>query len=468
MKKSANAYFTVITIIGLLVAMIISSVAWFSANDFLYTNTVTLTSSDSLQMVLSIPSEQSNLDSYMGQIGIEYEGLDSPYCSIYDPVDLAIDLGDDKDYYMVCELTDVTIKLVMEEEEVLTTQEILSNFTWRFGIMGWQSVYNPETEEYENIYAEKFYKNNNGFLYDEETGQPLKVIDGMNYSLTYYLYFVGEEGFSIMQETESNIPSTYKFEFSDLSYMWSTFYVSINIGVRELYNINFESNGGSQCESIPTTGGTSVLLPTPTAGDETKYFGGWYDNPTFDGQPFAADTLLENPRQGDFTLYAKWLDKLTVTFDANGCTATMPDIQYIIPGGTPTNPGVWGDIVAWTATPTTYEEYLDNPNDFDFSQPITEDTTIYAVRYKHKITLHISHKKDGYLIVDDITYTDLYIFYVYEEATIPNIYTPVKDGNLGEFKKWSLENDAIYYIDAVAYNFNTPVTNDVHLYAYYS
>lgn len=470
MKKSANLYFTITTIVGLLIAMVISSVAWFSANDFLSTNTVTLTSSKSLQMLLSIPSSQSNMDSYMGQTGIEYDGLDSPYCTVYNPVELMIDLGDEKNYYMVCEIIDVRIKSVFEEEpsKILTTQQILSNFTWRFGIMQWQSVFNPSTGQYENRYVEKFYKNNNGFLYDEETGQPFRVHDGMQYNLTYYLYFLGEEGFSLMQATQGNINSRYTFAYSDLSYMWSSFYISINIGVRELYNVHFDSMGGSECSSIPTTGGSSILLPTPTTTDNTKYFGGWYDNTNFTGEPFHADTLKNNPRKGDFTLYAKWIDKFALSFNTNGCASSAPPTQYLLPGEIPTNPGVYGDIVAWTAEPMEYEDYLANPVSFDFNAPINQNTTVYAVRLKHLITLNMNTNYGGYLVVDGVTYDDTYTFYVHHGATIPNIYTPVPNITLGrEFKKWSTNGSASSHITASTYNFSTPVTSEVQLYAYY-
>lgn len=467
-----RVYITITILLGIIAALVISSVAWFSANSFVSTEYTTLTTAESMVLTLSMPDLQANEDAYLGQKGIEYNGLDSPYFLTYSPVIVRVSIDEGEGYYMFCDISAVNIVPIisMEETKVLSVEEIQKNFTWRFGFYTRRMVLNPATGLYEEEYYEKLLKNVNGFLYDEESGEPFRVYSYVAYSFKLYLYFVGEEGLSLLTSTQNNIPESYTFAYSDFSYMWATYNVTVIMGIKDLYTISFDSKGGGLCEDLITTGASYLNLPTPSAPNESKYFGGWYDNETFEGDAFTNGTLLEHSRRGNFHLYAKWLNKYSVSFAANGYTGTMPQTQYIMPGGKATSPqSPVGETIYWTSTPMTLEEYIADPSPFDFSTVINGNITLYAVEWKERyiVTLHMDTNIGGYLIVGGITYNDTYTFYVYEGDTIPNIYTPKADSGSRNFKRWSLKGDAITYISAPEYNFNTVVEGNVDLYAYY-
>jgi hypothetical protein len=464
-----KVYITALLLVAIIVAIMISSAAWFSANSLVDTTITTVTAADSLRMTISVPNDHANPDSYLGQTGVQYNGLDSPYVLKYYPVQLQAVASGSADLFMYCDISAVSIQSIIEDEPLveLNENQILSNFTWRFGVPQVSTVFNPETGEYEERVTEKIYKNNNGFLFSEE-GEPFAVQDGAAYNFTLYLYFLGEEGYELMQQTNADIPDEYIFAYSDISYMWATFYITISIGIKGLYRISFDSMGGTPCDSIPTTGGNTILLPTTQHTDQSKYFGGWYDNPSFVGDPFEVDTLTRRPRRTDFTLYARWLDKPAVRFDANGWWGVLPPTQYVMPGDTASDPQT-ADIIAWTTTPMTYQQYVANPVPFDFENTtIHGDLTLYAVwRTRHLITLHMDTVYSGYLVVDGVTYNSTYTFYVYDGDTIPNIYHPEPDSSIREFKRWSTKGDALLYTLAPQYDFSTVITGPVHLYAYY-
>ena len=249
--------------------------------------------------------------------------------------------------------------------------------------------------------------------------------------------------------------------------MWSTFYITINIGIRDLYTINFDSNGGSGCQSIKTR--REMADTSAYHRRLNQDFRRLVRRPAISGQPFENDSLVKNPSKTGFTLYARWLDKPALSFNANGFTgAQMPATQYLEPGDIPSNPGFpHEDIVAWTEEPMSYDDYMANPTPYDFNQPIYESKTLYAVwRVKHLVTLHMDTNYGGYLIVDGERYDSVYTFYVYDVQNY-SIYRPEADSAMREFKKWSLDSSASSYITAPAYDFSTAVTAPVHLYAYY-
>lgn len=82
------------------------------------------------------------------------------------------------------------------------------------------------------------------------------------------------------------------------------------IGVTELYEVNFSTNGGSSIESYRT----NKIKEVPFTSRTGFSFGGWYLNSNFSGAP--ASFPLEI--QKDTTLYAKWLQEFTVSFESNG------------------------------------------------------------------------------------------------------------------------------------------------------
>ena len=85
------------------------------------------------------------------------------------------------------------------------------------------------------------------------------------------------------------------------------------------FTVYFNSNGGSEVNSITTDGKSTVTVPTNP--EKVGYtFEGWYwDNETFQ-TAFSANSLLDAPLSSDMTVYAKW-DPITYT------------ISYVLNGG---------------------------------------------------------------------------------------------------------------------------------------
>ena len=72
------------------------------------------------------------------------------------------------------------------------------------------------------------------------------------------------------------------------------------------FEINFDTNGGTDVESITYDGKSTITIPdNPTK--EGFIFDGWFwDNGTF-LNPFTANSLLDTPIEEDLTVYAKWV-----------------------------------------------------------------------------------------------------------------------------------------------------------------
>ena len=130
------------------------------------------------------------------------------------------------------------------------------------------------------------------------------------------------------------------------------------------YNVTFDSNGGSAVESQQVDYRAKVTKPAePTR--EGYHFMGWFNGDK--EWNFDEDTM----GAGDMTLTAKWeINEYTVSFDSKG--GTKVDSQIVKHGDTadkPSNPRRNGYVFkGW---------YLDGQK-FDFSTPITGDTTLTA------------------------------------------------------------------------------------------
>lgn len=84
------------------------------------------------------------------------------------------------------------------------------------------------------------------------------------------------------------------------------------------YTISFDSNGGSKVYDMKTNGKSVLTLPDEPEKDGFDFIGWYFDNETF-YESFQFNTLLNNPMDDDFTLYAKWEPQIyRVNFYANG------------------------------------------------------------------------------------------------------------------------------------------------------
>ena len=91
------------------------------------------------------------------------------------------------------------------------------------------------------------------------------------------------------------------------------------------YSITFYVNGGTLPEEVPSsyTELIEVLLPIPTK--EEYFFGGWYDNEEFDGNPI---TVISLGSEGNKEYYAKW-DLFVQTLELETTTTNLIEGDHI-------------------------------------------------------------------------------------------------------------------------------------------
>ncbi len=124
---------------------------------------------------------------------------------------------------------------------------------------------------------------------------------------------------------------------------------------RNVYNINYELNGGQETGSLANsyTYGKEMILPNRV--EKQGYtFAGWYDNENLTGSPI---TTIPSTEIGDKTFYAKW--------DAKGDTVykvqhykQKQDLSGYELAEEETKTGVTGAVV--NAIPKTYSGYTQN------------------------------------------------------------------------------------------------------------
>ena len=207
------------------------------------------------------------------------------------------------------------------------------------------------------------------------------------------------------------------------------------------------TNGGTFAEN--TTFEKSKLA-TP---EKTGYtFKGWYDNAELTGN--AVTTPATNK-----TYYAKWEAKrqYTVSFNLNGQTGTAPVAQTVYEEDTATKPA------DPTAKGYTFIGWVDtNGNAFDFTKPVTANTTLYAkweAIPDHQLTVtggtftvkdkNVETKTEGDTLMADIPEG--------AEVTVTFHKDAYADSNL-TFDGWKIEGlaDAENYTNKEEFNFTMP------------
>lgn len=205
------------------------------------------------------------------------------------------------------------------------------------------------------------------------------------------------------------------------------------------HNVDFVTEHGAKPQAQQVESGTKAARPADPTEDGWK-FKSWHLNNDYMDNPFDFDT----PITGNITLYAKWAKTWTVTFDSNG-HGTAPDVQTVEEGenaAKPTDP-TDGDysFQGWYTT-------AECSTTFDFSTPITGDTTVYAKWVKKPI---VSFNKNGHGTAPASQTVELN-----GKATKPA--DPTAEGYV--FRGW--------YTTAACtteFDFNTPIAADTTLYA---
>ncbi|BDR54058.1 hypothetical protein KIMH_01690 [Bombiscardovia apis] len=155
----------------------------------------------------------------------------------------------------------------------------------------------------------------------------------------------------------------------------------------DLYTVHFDSNGGTSTqpdvqvhfgETIPNTNGPAA--PAHPADRPAKRFLGWYKSPSGAGSAwnFAFDRLSDLSASKEFTLYARWSEQRTVTFDPDqgNLAPAMPSASVVVNDGEP---------VAKPDDPTrnghTFQGWYttdSSPAQWSFTTPVTANMTLKA------------------------------------------------------------------------------------------
>ena len=131
--------------------------------------------------------------------------------------------------------------------------------------------------------------------------------------------------------------------------------------------VTFDTDGGSTVDSQQVRVGTTA--EEPAAPTKAGYvFDKWYADSAF---TTAFD--FSAPITADTTVYAKFIELFTVSFDTDGGTA-IPD-QQVADGSKATKPA---DPTKSGYTFVNWYKEAAFTNLFDFDDPIVADTTIYA------------------------------------------------------------------------------------------
>lgn len=224
-----------------------------------------------------------------------------------------------------------------------------------------------------------------------------------------------------------------EFDFSAPLFEDTTLYAKWNA----LYTVTFETNGGSAVAAETVENGNALAEPQVPIKDGFA-FKGWYANEELTKAYDFTATVTKST-----TLYAKWNAAFTVTFETNGGSAVAP--QPVENGNTATQPAAptkeGHTFGGWFA-----DESLTTA--FDFSLPITANTTVYAKWNVVKYT--VTFVANGGSAVAEAT--------VESGNAVVKPEDPVKDGFV--FKGWFADSEL-----TTVYDFAAAVTQNATVYA---
>ena len=179
-----------------------------------------------------------------------------------------------------------------------------------------------------------------------------------------------------------------------------------DIGETEI-RIDFESNGGTEVDSIITDGESRVSMPEDPEKEGYEFEGWYWDDETF-RDSFTANSLKDRPLSENFTVYAKWAEdgegrpsgSVEVQFDSIGGSEVVP--VYVQPGNTIPAPSVSkeGHTLEGWYTSINEGETLDERWSFS-SNSVNYDLTLYANWEINEYT--ITFDANGGRTVNDIT-----------------------------------------------------------------
>ena len=212
------------------------------------------------------------------------------------------------------------------------------------------------------------------------------------------------------------------------------------------YKINYVLNGGENDPKNPTTYTVNDNINLQPATREGYEFKGWYETQNFSGEQITS--IVD--RAEDITLYAKWEGKSTVYTIEHYLEDEDGEYELAL-----TRQKEEKTDTMVTAEPLELQGYELNQNLGNRSGKVVADGSLVLKLYYSRAKYTVSFDpQNGKNIPNQI------IPYL-ETAKEPD--DPEREGY--EFEYW-------YYVDAdgnkVEYDFDTPVTSDIHLVAEYT
>ena len=414
MSKKLIVLIIVILVVAVAAVIIASTAAWFSNKSTVETGQAVFSAAESEEFTLDVPPV-GDYHKYMGETGLKPEpDLDAPYMLEYFPLILKSGLEEEK--YLQCVFSDASFiekitAVESEKIETLSIEQLLDNFTFRFILLEKQ----PD-ETY--LETENVYKIENGYLRNAADNSLLLLERNVEFAFKAQIYFQGEEGLRLLEDTNAAIDEKYIFDYCDEEYMFSTFCLYALFSSKALRNITFETLGydsenvllddtlyhASSVDGLVTTGksligpdGVEQNYPTPEiylteadCVDYSKTFEDWLylyyeDELTPDpeyriyrkNKEAGAYSLATDPIQDqEILLHAKWgeSNEITVDYLLDGVEETIiyvrPKGRYYKNGGyltfdqatgvlTAYNPSGENDVAPCVAFPEpTQEGYL--------------------------------------------------------------------------------------------------------------
>ena len=237
--------------------------------------------------------------------------------------------------------------------------------------------------------------------------------------------------------------------YGDINFTWQYNFNTAIIGNITLYakwstaapttvTVTFESNGGSWVAAQTVNYNSTASRPDdPTRDGYT--FAGWYGDITLNWEYYFGNSVYEN-----ITLYAKWnIYQYTITFESNGGSAVSA--QPVNSGSMairPYNPIRDGYTFAgWHSDITLNWEY-------NFANSVYENITLYAKWSINQYTVTFETYMGGWVPPQTINYG----------STVVRPNDPTKNNSI--FIDWYSD-----YTRTTLYNFSTPVTYHITLYA---
>ncbi len=160
-----------------------------------------------------------------------------------------------------------------------------------------------------------------------------------------------------------------------------------------VYNVTYNLNGGAwngSAGAATYTYGVGIATLATNVENSGYTFGGWYDNPSFTGDPV---TTISTTATGDKQFWAKWTFTITYRIPEGGGTLSSSAQTSVLSGETVTMPGLDGTVpspnecetlIGWTTSSAKYESKTGvMPDPFyavgETSPAIIGATTFYAV-----------------------------------------------------------------------------------------